>query len=952
MNVCSLRNKIHEIHQILFTHKIHILSVNETWLDSSVADSIISVPGYSLYRKDRNLHGGGVCFYVHSDLKVKQHYQINSSLEAVALQVQLTAASRHQPSLVICSVYRPPSSPVTFWNTLSNELDREFEKNEHILILGDFNVDVLQPASPQYNHLRQFCTEHSLRNLVTTPTRPTSRTCLDLALVSNDLPPATASVVPLHGVSDHDLVLVAMSISSIILPPTHHFRYVRKPGLCKIDYDKCNRELGREIRTVHEANGLSNASLDDNVRSWNSVLQNTIDKYSPLKRVVIPHCKKPLPQPWVDENLKRLLEKRRHLHRKVRKNPGNKSFLESYRRIRREGTLLNRRLKSEYCAQKFKELKANPRAQWAMINFLSGRQQLRSPPKASVSDLTTTFAAIVTDVTRPTSIPACTCACDEANAVILKSFPPVEVEEVRCMLEHLSAAKSPGSDSFSPIFLRQCATTLSTSLTSIINESLSSGTVPEDYKLANVCPVYKGGERSDPSNYRPISLLPIVSKLLERIVHRCLVMHLTDPEINGLPPEQFAYRRSHSCEDALTLAISRWTAALDTSHLCGAVFADLSKAFDRVQHSKLIEILHSLGIHGAALNWFISYLSHRKQQVKARDQIGVAYDCTRGVPQGSVLGPILFCVYLRSIPKVFKHSSCQIYADDICFYTVSKDANIICANLTEDINRLHDELTRLGLVLNPQKTKLLVFHRSTLELPRSLCVSCNNTSIPAESSTRYLGIIIDDQLTFKLQVESVCKKVYDKINAFKHGRRNLCRAARRTFYLSIVQSTLEYASNAYCHSLTARLYDKIVTTSHIAMKKVFALDRYTPTDIVYSVARLYPISLRFNLKLYVFVYRCLHELASPLLQNLFSRRSFMSHTAARTRGQTFNMLQLPSAKSRYGYNSVCFLAADRWNSLPQVCREASSLPEFATLTKSHLGYPVKRLRSVGSPLVN
>ena len=100
------------------------------------------------------------------------------------------------------------------------------------------------------------------------------------------------------------------------------------------------------------------------------------------------------------------------------------------------------------------------------------------------------------------------------------------------------------------------------------------------------------------------------------------------------------------------------------------------------------------------------------------------------------------------------------------------------------------------------------------------------------------------------------------------------------------------------------------------------------------------ISLRFNLKHYVFVYRCLHELAGPLLQNLFSRRSFMSHTAARTRSQTFNMLQLPSAKSRYGYNSVSFLAADRWNSLPQVCREASSLPEFATLTKSHLGYPL------------
>ena len=192
--------------------------------------------------------------------------------------------------------------------------------------------------------------------------------------------------------------------------------------------------------------------------------------------------------------------------------------------------------------------------------------------------------------------------------------------------------------------------------------------------------------------------------------------------------------------------------------------------------------------------------------------------------------------------------------------------------------------------------------------------------------------------------------IFGKLAAFKHGRRNLSLFAKRTFYLSIIQSALDYASNSYVHSLGSRPFNRLVTVSHIAMKKVFGLDRMTPTVVVLRHYNLYSFEQRINLKSYVFVYRCLFYLSSPFLTPLFVSRADGRHTHARTRGQAHNSLVLPNVHLAYGFRSISFLAADRWNALPSDCRQAASPSLFAHNIKSHLGYPVIS-RSVGTPLV-
>ena len=446
--------------------------------------------------------------------------------------------------------------------------------------------------------------------------------------------------------------------------------------------------------------------------------------------------------------------------------------------------------------------------QWALINSLSGRSKLHSCPRATLEDLTSTFESVVTDPCRPPLLqPAPT-----PISPTLTCFEPVTELEVQDQLSCLNSAKSAGSDGLSPAFLKRCSESLAPSLTSIVNESLATGEVPDLYKVAHVCPVYKSGEQTLATNYRPISLLPVVSKLLEKFVHRQLTRHIQrNIEKEFLPHEQFAYRAQHSCEDALALAIDRWNCALDRGQLCGVVLADMSKAFDRVVHQTLVECLQEIEVN---------YLSNRHQMVKMPDALGQKSPCTRGVPQGSVLGPLLFCIYIRKVSSVFTHSVCQIYADDICFYYSGDKAADITNRLTKDLNNLDAYLSNKGLLLNPNKTQFLLLHRASSSQDQC-SISCRGVDIKSSPMAKYLGLLIDETLSFKDQVEHVCDTVHKKLGAFRHGRRNLSHAARRMFYLSVLQSTLDYASSAYCHCLSQSLYNRLVVCSHNAMKKTF-----------------------------------------------------------------------------------------------------------------------------------
>ena len=304
----------------------------------------------------------------------------------------------------------------------------------------------------------------------------------------------------------------------------------------------------------------------------------------------------------------------------------------------------------------------------------------------------------------------------------LLEFQPVTTAAVTKILERLNTTKASGLDGIPAYILKHHAAELANSLTLIFNQSLSSGKVQSAYKLASVCPVFKKGDPYDSSNYRPVSLLPIISKVLESLVFQQLHDHL-DNTPGAIPNEQFAYRRNHSTEYLLPLAINNWQRSMDTGDSTAVLLLDMSKAFDCVHHQTLIDDLHNLKIRGNALEWFKSYLSHRQQRLQVNGTTNDCRTCTRGVPQGSVLGPTLLSIYTRLVPTLPLLSQCLLYTDDSTLYASGKCPRILMSYLEEEFSVFQFQL------LNSSKSQVLLIHSRRSHPPPNLSIVCGSTVI-------------------------------------------------------------------------------------------------------------------------------------------------------------------------------------------------------------------------------
>jgi hypothetical protein len=340
---------------------------------------------------------------------------------------------------------------------------------------------------------------------------------------------------------------------------------------------------------------------------------------------------------------------------------------------------------------------------------------------------------------------------------------PTDLYEISRLINSLKRKNSSGHDGITSSLIKDIKHEISLPLTILINKSLSTGIVPDLLKTAKVIPVYKAKDKEQLNNYRPISLLPTISKILEKIIHKRLYYFLLSQSV--FYQSQYGFRPKHSTTHAIHEFVDQAITSFEEKKTTLGVFLDLSKAFDTIDHSILLSKLEWYGVRGTALEWFRSYLSNRKQFVQYKETKSSTHTIPCGVPQGSVLGPLLFIIYTNDLPNCLKFSKAILFADDTTVYLTSKSISNLFNNINSDLELLSEWFRANKLSLNIGKTNYVVFKQNPMQVDEHLKIKIGNNVIEQKNVIQFLGLYIDAKLEWHDHIQYIKNKLKSSLYA-------------------------------------------------------------------------------------------------------------------------------------------------------------------------------------------
>jgi hypothetical protein len=646
-----------------------------------------------------------------------------------------------------------------------------------------------------------------------------------------------------------------------------------------------------------------------------------MDKYIPTKIIKDSHKKKP----WITHRVKAAMRRRSKLYNRMKKT-GKESDIRKYRNCKSQTQKLERTSYYSYINNIIEFDTSDPEKQtkqkkfWTYIKSLrkdntgvtplKDNGRLFNSPTDKANILNKQYMSVFTQETSgdiPT--PSGTPYPDMDNIVI-------QEQGIEKLLKNLNPKKATGPDNIPARILKDFAAPLAPILSIIFNRSLEEGKVPDDWCKANVTAIYKKGARQDPANYRPVSLTSICCKLMEHVIVSRTLSHLEQHNI--LHDCQHGFRAKRSCETQLLTLTHELAQSLDKRIQTDMVILDFSKAFDRVPHQRLLKKVHHYGVRGQTHKWITSFLQDRTQKVIVEGESSEVAPVVSGVPQGSVLGPLLFLLFINDLPEGL-HSSTRLFADDCILYRQIKSAHDQSL-LQEDLHTLAQWEATWGMDFHPQKCSVLRVTRS--RSPFLTDYTLKGTKLCTEQSSKYLGVDLQTDLSWKTHIDRVTKKANNMLGFLRRNLRNTKEDTKTKAYISMVRSNIEYCSTVWNPHHKYQI-DKVEMVQRRAAR--FTTNRYHNTSSVSDMLtklKWDTLENRRTKQQLTMLYRITNELVAISPKPYLKPAKLMPRSSHR-----LQYLQYSTSTDTLKY-SFFPRTIPIWNTLPASVAEAPSLASF------------------------
>jgi hypothetical protein len=819
LNIRSISNKIDDLEEFLGETKTNkfsfsILTIQELWRIKN--DSNLILEGYHpiITNRRNNIQGGGVGIYLHDKYRydiIDEFSIINNDFESLIIKVFVN----DKKFKIILNLYRIPTGSINVFTTwVNNTLNSLKMLNpDEIIFCSDLNLNLIRfNEHAQTNEFLNTMISQSFLPLITLPTRLTE-TCANLLdnIFTNKQQDMYVGGLLYCSLSDH-LPVFYLNINK---KNTQKEIPVKKRNMSAKKVEVFKQELSNTDWSLI----LNDSNPKSAFQTFSDLINSKFEKYFPLE--IVKQNKRNTPiKPWMNRDILKLRKTKDRLFKyktDKRTEYARNRFEEASRVFKRSV----RKAKNDYYEQKFKEYSQDMKKTWETINTLvKKKKKSNSVPSLFTDEFRnyTTFTEIAEGFNSffvdvgprlANEIPHCDTNFQEfLGAPIQQNFIFQNINEdiIYATLSKLKPKNSSSHDNISTNLLKQIMPCIISPVIHLFNLSFKTGFIPNDYKIAKVIPIFKAGEMDKFDNYRPISILNAFSKLMEKVVVCQMIKYLNKYKI--LYDHQYGFRPGRNTSQPLIQLINKIYEGLNShnSEYTLGIFIDLKKAFDTCNITVLIKKLEHYGFHGVSKKWFTSYLSNRTQYVEINGVKSSLKEITHGVPQGSVLGPILFLLYINDLPNSIDIFS-SLFADDTIFINSNENLKVLEINANLQLEKAKVWFQANKLSLNVSKTKYIVFRTNRMaKIPDTFKLSIGGRDVERignncnTKSFKFVGIHLDEFLTWEHHINHVINKISSSNFALNQIKKIIPMNIRKTVYNSLVKPHLEYSIIAWGNS--------------------------------------------------------------------------------------------------------------------------------------------------------